>query len=194
MPNHISNHLFVRGEDEDNDYDAMKLIRAVMDTGESRFDFNVLDPYPAEWEALDKAWHEAFERSPRQPMSELPADGYNNGGYNWCIKHWGTKWNAYDISYQYDDLYFDTAWSTPLPIWAALSARFPEMELVIEFADEDIGSNCGILTYKGGKQISITREHSLDDPVMFARAIRAEASAADNWRQLQELKELNEAR
>ena len=39
-------------------------------------------------------------------------------------------------------LFFSTAWSTPEPIFLALSSLLPEMYIVVRYADEDIGSNC----------------------------------------------------
>lgn len=196
MPNHISNHLTLKSsaDDYEGDGKALEELKILMKTDDSPFDFNVLARYPEHWDALDKAWHEAFEKLPRQSMNQLPADGYNHGGYDWCIENWGTKWNAYDISYGWDDVYFDTAWSTPRPIWVELSKRFPALEIVIEYADEDIGHNCGILVYKDGVLLSSKTDDELDDPVMFARAIRAEAKAGDYWNQLQKLKTLDESR
>jgi len=68
----------------------------------------------------------------------------------WIRKHWGTKWEASTAEYVDDTLYiFKTAWSTPVPIYEALGKRFPEIDIKVEFADEDIGSNCGIITIRG---------------------------------------------
>lgn len=38
---------------------------------------------------------------------------------------------------------FDTAWSHPEKIIRALSDKIPDLKFFIEYADEDIGSNCG---------------------------------------------------
>jgi hypothetical protein len=66
---------------------------------------------------------------------------------------WGTKWNAYDqvVEPQEGWLKFDTAWSCPIPVLEALSKLHPEAEIRVQFADEDIGSNCGMLIIKGGQ-------------------------------------------
>lgn len=68
---------------------------------------------------------------------------------------WGTKWNAYDASIDLNagSARFDTAWSFPEPVIVKLSELFPDDEIAIEYADEDIGSNCGKLLIKGGKII-----------------------------------------
>jgi len=69
---------------------------------------------------------------------------------------WGTKWNACESSVSEDgtEASFDTAWSCPKPVLAALSKRFPDAELHITYADEDIGSNCGTYVLMGGAVVS----------------------------------------
>lgn len=72
--------------------------------------------------------------------------------YQWNIKHWGTKWNAYDTPTPRDTedtIWFDTAWSTPEPVFAALAAQWPDLTFRVKFADEDMGHNTGILTLTG---------------------------------------------
>lgn len=66
---------------------------------------------------------------------------------------WGTKWNAYDqlLDLDHGVFQFDTAWACPEPVFKALSAMHPEAEIVVRFADEDIGSNCGTIVFQGGE-------------------------------------------
>ena len=56
---------------------------------------------------------------------------------------WGTKWNACEtyISEQECIVSFDTAWSCPEPILMKLSEKY---DIIVAFADEDIGSNYGL--------------------------------------------------
>ena len=72
--------------------------------------------------------------------------------YDWCCENWGTKWNASD-TYIIDDneIEFSTAWSCPVNIFKELSRQFSGVEIVVEFADEDIGSNCGKITFLNGE-------------------------------------------
>ena len=72
--------------------------------------------------------------------------------YDWCCENWGTKWNA-NNTYIVDDteIEFDTAWSCPVNIFKELSRQFSGVEIVVEFADEDIGSNCGKITFLNGE-------------------------------------------
>ena len=69
---------------------------------------------------------------------------------------WGTKWNAYDqlVDLEAGTARMDTAWSFPEPILLKVSARFPECIIETRYADEDIGCNCGTVTFQGGKAIS----------------------------------------
>lgn len=72
--------------------------------------------------------------------------------YEWCVAHWGTKWGAYSCCDTEDGFSFQTAWSAPLPVIQRLSELFPELELTLKYADEDIGSNCGKVVFKGGER------------------------------------------
>lgn len=68
---------------------------------------------------------------------------------------WGTKWNACEPNVDGpESASFETAWSFPEPIFVKLSSMFPEATIELTYADEDIGSNCGTVTFKGGEAIS----------------------------------------
>ncbi|MCD7872321.1 MAG: hypothetical protein LUG21_03275 [Clostridiales bacterium] len=45
---------------------------------------------------------------------------------------------------------FQTAWQAPLPVILKLSAAAPDVKMNLEFADEDIGHNCGRVVFKNG--------------------------------------------
>ena len=75
--------------------------------------------------------------------------------YEWCNNNWNTKWNAcgYAPGIDYNDgnkLRFQTAWDAPIPIIEKISEMFPDVELVHEWANEDIGQGCGRMVYQGG--------------------------------------------
>lgn len=63
---------------------------------------------------------------------------------------WGTKWNAYDVVCRGYGTFFDTAWSTPYPIFEALANKFPLLKITVLYADEDIGYNCGMFKFFNG--------------------------------------------
>lgn len=68
---------------------------------------------------------------------------------------WGTKWNACEPKVDGpESASFETAWSFPEPIFLKLSSMFPEATIVLTYADEDIGSNCGTVIFKGGEAVS----------------------------------------
>lgn len=63
------------------------------------------------------------------------------GWYDWKIKYWGTKWNAYNtvdtvITDGCITTTFDTAWSPPIPIFKAIEKAFPEVTLEAYYIDE----------------------------------------------------------
>lgn len=189
MPNHISNRIWIEAPDEDyhKEEDAFEQVKTLMKTEDSPFDFNVLIPYPEQYKVLDDARNEA-EKQPDVKWHDLPKDGFNQGGFEWCVSHWGTKWDAYEIGEDYDAILFNTAWNTPRPIWAELSKRFPELYLKVEYASEDRGSNCGTLTYLNGELIGFEDMSKRPEAKLFARAIIAEQEAAHNQAELEALK------
>ena len=72
--------------------------------------------------------------------------------YEWCIEHWGTKWNAYSNEQEDEDtIIFETAWSNPEPVMLKLSEMYPETTIEHWWADEDMGSNDGYRVYQGGQ-------------------------------------------
>lgn len=77
--------------------------------------------------------------------------------YEWCIEHWGTKWNTSSSFYidisdaeGAEGIEMQTAWSTPEPVIRELSKQYPDIEFTVEYADEDIGQNCGSYSYQDG--------------------------------------------
>ena len=74
--------------------------------------------------------------------------------YGFCTRQWGTKWNAYgyEDGVQFDghSLRFWSAWSPPQPVIDKLSEMYPDLDFVHQFADEDIGHNCGEDEYHNG--------------------------------------------
>lgn len=93
--------------------------------------------------------------------------------YEWCIEHWGTKWNGYNLGEGYpcekNQLRFYTAWDAPHPVLQELSALYPDVVLNHRWADEDLSHNLGERNYQAGKVTSekILIEGTLD-ALMFA--------------------------
>lgn len=135
MPNHITNKVYPRT--------SGKKLETILETirSENRIiDFEKIIPMP--------------ENIFRGNLGNAEREQYGrNNWYDWSIEHWGTKWNAYDGSYNEFEkcITFDTAWAMPSKIIVALSEMFPDVEFYVEYADEDVGHNCGFFTIKNGK-------------------------------------------
>lgn len=74
--------------------------------------------------------------------------------YDWRIKNWSTKWNAYDFGNEHlDYVVFNTAWSAPIKVIAELSKQYPKQKFELVYVDEDLGNNCGNVMFQNGKII-----------------------------------------
>ena len=144
MPNYCQNELYFNQED------ALKNVLEFM--GE-KFDFGKLIPYPDNYAKRDadanairvkhnKNWDERTqadrdaEQADWQKFTEVygnKKDGFNSGGYEWCIENWGTKWGAINARIEGDHLVFETAWSPPTPVIVALAKKFPEYTFYFEY-------------------------------------------------------------
>ena len=94
--------------------------------------------------------------------------------YEWCNRNWDTKWNAYDFNSEGNDISFHTAWSAPLPVLRELSRLYPEIEITHEWADEDIGHNCGHYVFSGGKMTEGWMPADGRDSYEFAASVLGE--------------------
>ena len=98
--------------------------------------------------------------------------------YDWCCKYWGTKWNSYDGDAKGNVIEFSTAWSSPSPIISKLAEMFPDVEIYHEWADEDIGRNCGYALYENGE---LVEEYYLDHEEAVDFAINVWGIDKEEW-------------
>lgn len=75
--------------------------------------------------------------------------------YGWCKANWGTKWDAInvqllDVTETKIEFTFETAWSEPRPIYEEIVKKYPNIELEIDYANEDLGCDCGSIYYFDG--------------------------------------------
>ena len=108
-------------------------------------------------------WEDADFKHFEQCCRAIMETGYSNW-HPWSVVHWGTKWNAYDIEREGDIFKFQTAWNTPMKIWEKLCEMFPDIHIRVMYADEDFGSNCGIITIVGG---DLVREQKNNEDFAF---------------------------
>lgn len=152
MPNHIDSSLYVAGD--------IKTIDKMLEryNGEVPIDANKVIPYPQEFAEADKASEEAHERARKGEITFEEAykvkDGFNHGGYGWCVENWGTKWGMYEFS-EIDRtsngvrVEFQSAWEPPLPIIKKMSEHYPELVFTLTYIEEGNGFN-GIYKVQAG--------------------------------------------
>jgi CRISPR/Cas system-associated endonuclease/helicase Cas3 len=143
MPNWCNNSLIVDGPIDD----VNSFIEFVKGSDNEPFLFDKVIPYPDEYKVLDEATNRWMKENPEKSFSEAPPDGFNQGGYEWCVANWGTKWelvgvNASDVNVtpidptkatvSYD---FDTAWSPPLPVIEKAGELFPTLRFSLEYEE-----------------------------------------------------------
>lgn len=176
MPNHVHNIINLTGPVED-----IKKLSELVYNKNYRY---------SDGEIEEKAFD--FDRIIHMPkniyrgglgLEEKEKYGKNNW-YDWSIANWGTKWNAYDISEPNISLKeksgsykisFNTAWSAPLPVYFELARLFPRIEGLIQYADEDMGYNCGEIKIEGGQLYQWTPEESGSDAALdFASQVWGE--------------------
>jgi hypothetical protein len=150
MPNNIMNDVTFNSNDKGTIDELRKFVKSAVQD----FDFDKIRPLPDALKGIhsgsisidDKRynyWRHVDDKSVGLENDEVGRlyDKYGAAFSNdWCVKNWGTKWNAYnligdpkvfrhsgdDYSIQY---YFYTAWSAPAPILAALLDKFPALEV-----------------------------------------------------------------
>ncbi len=164
MPNWCENDLTIKGN---NVSEVLEFIASQNDSDEDTrvFDFDKVIPYPDNFKALDAKAAEfqkemmavhsdnpEFDSAQREQIRikygvELGSffkDGFNSGGYEWCIENWGAKWNACRVSIlersaDVAKISFDTAWSPPVKVIYALAKRFPSFCFTLDFFECGMG-------------------------------------------------------
>lgn len=140
MPNFITNIVHFKGDPEQ----VQDLRGAVQDDkyGMSGIDFQKIIPMPG------GLWMGGINPDTRAKYGK-------DNWLDWSIANWGTKWNAFrfDDDDQYSDskITFVTANNAPHPILKKLSEMYPDITMRHQWADDNVGYNCGERTYKGGQ-------------------------------------------
>lgn len=171
MPNHVRTIVKINKLKKDDIDIVLNLIaspRIEDRPTEYVIDFNKIIPEPeTEDECPDE--YKVNKSSSIELLKDKPWFNW----YEWHIDHWGTKWGAYNcytkIGKSYIKFVFSTAWSVAQPIIERLSLLgFP---LEVKYADEDWGSNCGVVTWSREQGWEIQFAKDMRNPVRFAKEL-----------------------
>ncbi len=142
MPNWCNNQLTIIGDKAVLD----RLVEFVKNEDGNDFSFDRIIPYPEPFHSMDK-----------EPF--CGRDGFNAGGYTWCVANWGTKWDAANgveaARLSADRMFytFDTAWSPFIPVVERLAGMFPELEFFYHFEEQGC-CFAGDREYRDGELVS----------------------------------------
>ena len=160
MPNHVTNVISFSG-DKSRISAMLKEIQND-EHGIGSVDFEKILPMP------DTVYNGSLGVRERELYGE-------NNWYDWRIGNWGTKWNSYgyteNTTFQDGKIKFLTAWSAPHPILQKLSEMFPDVKMEHEWADEDIGMNCGRYVYYDGERVDEYFPESQKECLEFAAKV-----------------------
>jgi hypothetical protein len=144
MPNHCETDFAITG--------PRILVELVLEKHfdkDGNLDCSSVIPYPQKFIDQDNAakeWQEKYcnDWSLRpefegKDIPKRPTDGFNLGGYEWCISNWGTKWGTYDgrgiaitplkagNNCVKALMSFQSAWAPPTPVFYTLAAKYPQL-------------------------------------------------------------------
>ena len=175
MPNHTENTLVVTGPTVDVNKFISKVDPYPLDGDSSHLQFGLGYPMPEELintsfpvdintqEEIDAQWAEynnlgadhwmkkfgkPFKLGITQETNDKLIAKYGvNNWYHWCVRNWGTKWDAYDTSawttYKFDndtlhgEIRYHTAWAPATEFLLNISREFNTLTFTHTFADED---------------------------------------------------------
>lgn len=172
MPNYVTNILKIKGKNKESILSS--LLRE-----DGYFDFNKIIERPEELNITSNTYTSKIGKSNLSLIEDEIIETYANNSlqaekelenlhkafsnvnkygyptwYEWSIEKWGTKWNSSSTKrLSKSKVRFQTAWSSPLILIKELSRTYPNNTFKISWADEDTGSNTGVVKYKNGKQI-----------------------------------------
>lgn len=170
MPNWVTNYVYATDQDG-NQISCNKIIDVMRWTSddvvsehqaEEQITFNKVTPMPNEllntrspatFDGDDK-----YNNSTKEKSDALINKYGHDNWYDWAWDNWGTKWDlAYTNIPDPDSegnifvFGFETAWSTPEALIKSLSSLVKDVNIEVEFSDEDYGSNYGKYTCCNGE-------------------------------------------
>lgn len=171
MPNWVRNEINLIGSDKD-----VASLLAFVKTDECDFDFDRILPMPEELNIDEgstaekavacaearKAGKKTCIKLDEWSLKERSFDEWADLGdkylrnkkkygarswYDWRMSNWGTKWLPSNVHIRNNTVSFETAWSFPDGIYQRLAELYPNVTIEVDFADEDLGNNCGMAEY-----------------------------------------------
>lgn len=168
MPNWCKNNLRIK----DNGEKILELLEYVKDE-KGDFTMNKAVPMPKELDTTSSPVQDTVPEEERKKLVEkYGADNW----YDWRYKNWGVKWDASDSGFWKDGddwmISFNTPWGPPCEFMKKLSAQFPKMTFILQFADEGIGSYpLGQCTYINGEEMVKGPREGTDDAETLANSV-----------------------
>lgn len=88
------------------------------------------------------------------PLEKLRDRGIPNW-FNWNRDNWGCRDNAYGFHRLLEraspeKLLFEAGWTPPHKVVQKLSEMYPDITIVHQWADDNVGFDCGMREYKAG--------------------------------------------
>jgi hypothetical protein len=173
MPNWCENDLWVYGPKKE-----LERLRQFMKGDDGNLDYNKFIPYPRKFDDItEKATIKCvreiepetkdmtddevrvYVRISGRSLKELAGwrnEGYNSGGCDWCIKNWGTKWNASNTTVvtRARSLFvmFTSPWSPPSPVIKKMGKMFPTLRFIHKYYEQGMAFR-GVVEIKRGHVI-----------------------------------------
>ena len=174
MPNHCDNELRIYGPKAERN----RFLAGAQAAGKCDERINILNAYypvPKELEGICsggatidgvsvRVWRTVDGKNVRIPDEELASLANTHGAtnsYDWCVRHWGTKWGDYNHSDPVETksslmFRFNSAWSPPVEGLVVVSEAFPKLRFELRYWE----AGCG---FKGGASVKageITKDWS----------------------------------
>lgn len=139
MPNHVTSIVTVTGPETDVAAFAAAHFKENKGNSKDKFDFETVIPMPASVANTVNCNVLTGQQQVDQEAA-LAETGFRDW-YAWSCHNWGTKWNSYSgkIQERSEGLLkfdFQTAWSFPDPIFAAILVRYPTLAFYCVCFDE----------------------------------------------------------
>lgn len=143
MPNWVKNKVRAKNAEDAKKLIAM-LVRKNKD-GDEVTNFNGIIPMPQDLRETVAGY--VGEENDKKCEANKEKYGFRD----WCDfanAKWGTKWDNRSVSFDGDVIVFDTAWCIPSGVYEEISKTIP---ILVAYADEDIGYNCGLIEVVDGE-------------------------------------------